>query len=433
MLRSPQPKPLSPDSKPAGEGATAALKATTAPTQSTSVRPGNAAGAAPRMSTNLAGAGGLAGAKPQVPVNALINALNDASLSSLERRAAIQALARLGTPEAIAALKEALRTGSDDLRAAIADGLGECGTEECTKMLLGLLDDRNEAVAQAAVRGLAQQGTVLAATTLTQLLNDPQRSVDMRIEAALGLGTIEQPGVLETLQNAAKTIPDEDIVTQVLNAIAGRDFTTTKAFFEEYVKSAASSDLRAGAVEALWQAKGDPNEFLARRLSDPDPEMRSSAAWAMSATDATGDAGLQLVYALQGEQDPDVRMRLYQALRNQESFEIDKVMALVQRETDPGARLAGMDLLGATVRDNPTPELQNYFDRTAAPALRDAALKGETNPERMAAVLALVRASTGSALSALQEVAQQAPDQQVKAAAARAVANPLPVVAKPSR
>ena len=405
-------------------------------TQTTDAPPAERAPAHPAMGTNVAGAAGPAGPtteKPQVPVKDLIKALKDASLPLLERKAAIQALAKLGTREAIDALKEALKGGSEELRAAIAEGLGDCGTEECTAMLLGLLNDGNEAVARAAVRGLAAQGTVKAAETLAKLLNDGQRSVDMRIEAALGLGTIEQPGVLETLQQAARTIGDEDIVTQVLNAIGGRDFSETQAFFQQYLGSAPSSDLRVAAIESLWQAKGDPTAFLAGYISDPDAEVRASAAWAMSATDATGNAGPQLLASLQGEQDADVRLRLYQALRNQESFDTGTALALVQREADSLARVAGMDLLASSLRNNPTPEVQTFFDQTAAPALKNTALTGESSHERMAAVIALVRASTPSAMSALQDLAQQATDPRVKDSAAKIVANPLPVMPKPNR
>jgi HEAT repeat protein len=350
-----------------------------------------------------------------------------------ERKAAIQALAKLGTPEAIAALKEALTGGSDELRVAVAEGLGECTSPECAAMLLGLLKDPSEAIVQAAIRGLAQLGSPEALSALTQMLNDPLRSNDLRSEAATGLGNISGPGAMEALVQAAMTLGDEDLVTQVLSAIGGREFSETQAFFQQYLGSAVSSDLRVAAIESLAQAKGDPTAFLAGFLSDSDAEVRASAAWTMSATDATGNAAPQLLAALQGEQDPEVRRRLYQALSNQESIDTSTTLALVQRETDLAARVAGMDLLASSLRSNPTPELQAYFDQTAAPSLKNTALTGETSHERMAAVIALVRASTPSAMSALQDLAQQATDPRVKQSAAKVVANPMPVIQGPGR
>ena len=126
-----------------------------------------------------------------------------------ERKAAIKALAKLGTPEAIAALKEALANGSDELRLAVAEGLGECASPDCAALLLGLLKDPSEAIAEAAIRGLAQLGTPEAVTALAQLLNDPLRSADLRAEAATGLGSVTGPGSMEALARAAMNLGDE--------------------------------------------------------------------------------------------------------------------------------------------------------------------------------------------------------------------------------
>ena len=399
-----------------------------------SAQPGNETLPQSAMSaagTSTTGAIAQATGDTQVPIADLIKALKDYSLPMSERKAAIQALARLGTPEAIAALKEALKSGSDELRVAVAEGLGECTSPECAALLLGLLNDRSEAIVQAAIRGLAQVGSPEAVTALTQILNDPLRSGDLRTEAATGLGNVTGPGAMQALAQAAMTLGDEDLVTQVLNAIGGRDISETQSFFQQYMGSAASSDLRVAAIESLAQAKGDPTAFLLGYISDSDAAVRASAAWAMSATDATGNAGPQLLAALQSEQDSEVRRRLYQALGNQDGFDTSTALALVQRETDPTARIAGMDLLASSIRTNPTSDVQTYFDQTAVPSLKNTALTGETSYDRMAAVIALVRASDPSAMSALQDLAQQATDPKVQQSAAKVVANPLPVPPNP--
>jgi HEAT repeat protein len=138
-----------------------------------------------------------------------------------------------------------------------------------------------------------------------------------------------------------------------------------------------------------------------------------------------------LLAALQEEKNPEVRWRLYQALGNQDGFDTSTALALVQRETDPAARIAGMDLLASALRNNPTPAVQTYFDQTAAPALKNTALTGESSSERMAAVMALVHASTPAAMSALQELALQATDPRVQQSATKIVANPPAIMPKP--
>lgn len=101
-------------------------------------------------------------------------------------------------------------------------------------------------------------------------------------------------------------------------------------------------------------------------------------------------------------------------------------MALVQRETDPAAQIAGLDLLAASLRSNPSPEVQNYFEQIAAPLLKSTALNADGSHERMAALIALVRASTPAAMTALQDLAQHATDPRIQQSAVRAVANPMP-------
>jgi HEAT repeat protein len=302
------------------------------------------------------------------------------------------------------------------------------------KDLIAALKDNSLPMSEhkAAVQALAELGSPEAVGALTELLNDPLRSADLRSEAATGLGNINGPEARQALARASMTIGDEDVVTQVLNAIGRRDFSETQAFFRQYLGSGVSSGLRVAAVESLAQAKGDPTAFLAGYISDSNAEVRASAAWAMSATEATGKVGLQLLASLQGEQDPEVRRRLYQALANQQSFDTSTALALVRRETNPAARIAGMDLLASSLRDNPTPAMQAFFYQTAAPALKNTALTGESSSERIAAVMALVHASTPAAMSALQELAQQATDPRVQQSAAKIVANPPPVMPKPN-
>jgi len=243
-------------------------------------QPGHSAPLQPGLgAASPTGAVAHAAVDGQMSVSDLIKALKDGSLPMSERKAAIQALAKLGTPEAIAALKEALASGSEELRVAVAEGLGECASPECSAMLLGLLNDPSQAIVQAAIRGLAQLGSPEAVTALTQLLNDSLRSGDIRSEAATGLGTVAGPGAMAALAQAAMTLGDEDLVTQVLNAIGGRDVSETQPFFQQYMGSAVSSDLRVAAIESLWQAKGDPTAFLTGYISDSDAEVRASAAW----------------------------------------------------------------------------------------------------------------------------------------------------------
>jgi HEAT repeat protein len=184
-----------------------------------------------------------------------------------------------------------------------------------------------------------------------------------------------------------------------------------------------SSELRVAALEGLSEAKGDPSAFLVSMASDLDPDVRTAAAWALSATDASGKAGTQLLGLLQGESDASVRLRLYEALGNQENADVSSVMAAVQNEKDPSARIAGLDLLAKTLRDNPSPQLQTFFDQTAIPELKQTALTGTSKSDQMAAVVALTRANSDPAMQALQDVAQNSNNPAVRQSAGSVLAN----------
>lgn len=339
----------------------------------------------------------------------LVDKLNDSALSLDARKKAITALVALGTPEAMTALKEALKTGSKELREAIADGLAGCQLPEASAMLLALMSDSDAAVVKAAMRGLSQQKTAEAASALIQVLNDSNASAELRVQAAACLGAVDQPGVVDALGQAARQSDDEDLTSVALESLGGLDFSQTQSFFEEYVKSPdVSSEMKVTAIEALSGAQGDPTPFLASLASsNADPEVRAAAAWAMSATEVTPNLGNEVLGMLQKESEADVRLRLYQALRNQESFDINSAFAMVQRESDPSARVAGLDLLAWSLRNNPNDSVRSYFDQTATVELKDIALNAESFDTRQAAVLALTRARTPTALATLQEIAAQ--------------------------
>ena len=352
-------------------------------------------------------------------VEELAKILKDATQPIKARIKAARALIANGSNEAIAAIKEVLWNGPSQLRAAIGEALGTCSNPESYSLILILLADRDEVVAMGAVRGLAQHGSREAADVLNQTLYNTTVPLNVRCEAALALGTVNQPGVAESLIRAAGVINDEAIVTQILNALGGRPFAETKSFFQNYLNSTTTStDLKVAAIEALGEAKGDAGSYLLGFAQNPDAELRAAAAWALSISDSPGAMGNQLVAWLQNETDPMVRLRLYQALGNEQTFDVATIQALIQNESNIGARAAGFDLLAKLIASNPSSEMLNYFDQTAVVQLKNIALMAASPADRMTAVIALKRAGTAGAAIALQELAQQATDSRVRNSAA---------------
>jgi len=350
-------------------------------------------------------------------VDALIRTLKDGTESPEARINAARRLAGVGSNEALAALKEVLLTGPDELRAAIAEALGNCPHPECPFILLGLLADRSEAVVRAAVRGLARQDSIQALDALNRLLHDSTKALSVRCEAAAGLASMRQPAAMEALSRAAMLNNDEAILSQLLDGVADHPIGESRDFFQNYLRSPhVSTDLKVTALEALGQTPGEVGSFLADYLRNPDPELRAAAAWALSTADDPGSLASQLMPLLQSESDPEVRRRLYQALGNQENVDWQTILPALQRETDAIARLAGLELLAGLLRNdilqNRSSEQQlAYFDQTVVPELKTAALSGRSSEIRKQAIIALKRAGTPAALEAVQHVNQHAGDQ----------------------
>jgi HEAT repeat protein len=373
--------------------------------------------------------GSRAGSTPpraSVELAGLILRLKDDSLPLSERAQAIRDLADSGTPDALEALHDALSSASPEIRLTVAEALGKSSSAKARALLLQYLKDSDEALVRSTIERLGQDGSALAANTLSQLLTDPLQHADARAEAAAALGALDQPGVVEALSQAGGETKDTDLLSTVLSALGQHDFSETESFFRNYLQAADTpSEQRVEALDTLAQAQGDPTGLLVELAADGDPDVRAAAARALSSTEATGNAGDKLLGLLQQESEPDVRLRLYQALRNQESFDAATALGIVQGEKDPSARIAGLDLIAKAVRDNPSADLQAFFSQTAIPELKTSATTGETLDDRQAAVIALTRAHTPEAMAALQDLARQI-------AAAQQAATPAPASQPPA-
>ena len=354
----------------------------------------------------------------------LIARLFDESLSLNTRRQAALLLARSGSDEAVAALRSGLAQGPPYLKAAIGEGLGECTNAAAWDLLSDLAGHPEEIAARGAVRGLAARGDAEAVERLGKLLADPAAPLSVRTEAALALGDVRLPAALEVLTRAAKEIDDEAVLEFVLDGLGKRPFAETEDFIRGYLEAeGVPAELKAAAVEALGNAEGNVAPFLLNLLNHPEAELRAAAAWALTTVGA-GDVGAQLAAFLKQEPDARVRTRLYQALANGGANQAGAVLALVQNESDPRARLAGLDFLAGSLRVPPDPAVVHFFVRSAVPELESTALRSSDPQSRLLSVIALSRAGTPEAGRALQAIAAQSADQKVVTAAQYALRGP---------
>jgi HEAT repeat protein len=355
---------------------------------------------------------------PADSISAWVAQLNDDRLPSKARRLAARQLARNGSNESVASLKRALADSSPFLKGAIGEALGESPNPQARILLLDMISGRDETAARGAVRGLGLRGDAEAADILGNLLFNSQAPAGLRTEAALALGEVGQPAALSALTRAATEIGDPEIASSALEALGKRPFAETDAFFREYLASPnLSTERKVAALEALGNSTGDVAGLLLKFARDPNPDVRTAAVWSISTTETQAEIGQPLAGLLKEESNPELRARLYEALAGQDNYDRAAMLPLIQQESDPVARLAGLALAADWCRGAPTADLLGFFNQTAVPELKNTALNDNSAPNRFSSVIALRRGGTPEAALALQEIARLATDPKTAQAA----------------
>ena len=353
----------------------------------------------------------------------LIAQLLDPNQSLAIRRTAARTLAKNGSATAMQALKSVLQEdGPAALKAAVAETLGECPAAEARQLLLTLANGADETTARGAMRGLATCGDAGATEVLAAAMFDEKKSAGLRTEAALALGSVQQPAALDALTRAVHDIKDETILECVLDGLGHHPFAETEATFREFLKrDDLSTDSRVAAIEALGHTPDIATSFLLDQAGDPNQEVRAAVGWALTSADNPGEIRMQLLDWLQQESDPSVRLRLYQALSHQKTITSSTILPLVQRETDAEARLAGLGLLADALRADGSADASLYFESTAIAELKNTVISSGRLDQSLAAIMALDRAGTPAAVAALNEIAQNTTDPAFRAAAQQAL------------
>jgi HEAT repeat protein len=324
----------------------------------------------------------------------------------------------MATGEALAALRQSLSNAPPELRATVAEALGNCADSQAGAILKELLNDENEDVIRGAIRGLAASGNRAAVDILSQLILSPKQSDGIRSEAALALGKIQGGDSLRTLVRLVSEVNDREIAEALLSGLGRLPIEQTQDFFQRYLASSETEvELRVAALEALGDSKSAAAPFLVKYLQSEEAEIRAAAAWAIANLDAPGDVAGALVARLPNESEPEVRVRLYQALQNQEIFDIGGVTSIIATEQDLAARLAGYQLLAREVARAHDSALALQFDKLAVPRLAELAIKGANMNQRLNAVVALKQANTPAAIRALASISVQSGETKIVQAA----------------
>jgi len=336
----------------------------------------------------------------------------------MERGKCAYRLARVGSPEAVAALLKGFQTAPAEQKAFLAQLLGSTGNPAVKDWLMPLLSDPNEQVVIGAIRGLAALGDSEASTTLGGILGDAARSESVRVEAALGLGDLAVPAARDVLMDAFAKTDAGDVKTQILNSLGKFSWGSVADVFQDYIAAADTPpEMRVAAVEALAHSTSDAVPFLMDLAGENgDAEVRASAAWAVSAQDPPPQLAPRLAEMTEREPDSDVRRRLYEALLPQGRIPAARLFPSVLAEEDIAARVAGFNVLGHAAAQEPDAVSTATFDSQIVPELASIATSPNSLNVQMRAVFALRYAQTPAARQALALIASAGRPQVATAA-----------------
>ncbi len=196
------------------------------------------------------------------------------------RGAAVEAIARLGGPQAPATLMPALKDASPSVRLAAVRSLGSLKARTSARAIVGMLRDENHEISSSAVYALGQIGDPDTAEALAEVAKSEKST--MRSLAATALGEIESPRVVEPLIGL---LSDPDSATR---HYAARSLGKTKdpraiAPLIGVIRSVDGTG-RYEASMALGQIGDSAVDPLLVALKDDAPEVRVAAARALGMT-----------------------------------------------------------------------------------------------------------------------------------------------------
>jgi HEAT repeat protein len=358
----------------------------------------------------------------------------DARLTEAARR-----VGRFAPVRALPSLRLALRSGDPAVRAQAALALGWARDPGAAPFVVALLGDREPAVRARAAEALGVMDDRAALAKLQAALTDPSPAVRRAGAIALGkLGDVraiaplraeaERRG-LDASDAAFRRAAWEAIAglggrsaVSVLRSALGDPAVRYGAIADNLGRAALPAELREladrgadeDAVRSLAAAAGIGADgigldLLGQDLRDPDPVLRRAAVVALAAArNPLSTDGL-----LKALSDPDGQVRGLAAHALARVGNPRSVAPLAEALGRGDMRIAGLDQAG--------PALVYLADPRALPALRRAVRS--LNPVVAADALSALGQLGGAAETPLVEWALAQPKPEVRAAAARAVAD----------
>ncbi len=199
---------------------------------------------------------------------------------------AAHALAKLGAPEGIEALKTAALTDAFwGVQAEAAHALGTIKSKAARDALVGAMTVKHPKARRAVVAALGEFKDEVVAEAAARLLSQGDESYFVEAEAARTLGKTRSPKAFDALQRALEKDSFLEVIrTAAIDGLAQlrdeRGLAIAKAW-AGYGKPEQVRGAAVAAVARLGEDKKETTEFLTEFLPDPALRVRMRAAEAL--------------------------------------------------------------------------------------------------------------------------------------------------------
>ena len=339
--------------------------------------------------------------------------LLDPSLSPNQRLALARQLGERGNPRL---WQDALATMlPEEVRETLLYAIGCSGRREAGDFLRVYLDNPEQGIRRATIRGLAATGSTEDAKFLGQWMEISGLPIEESTEIALALGGSLASNATGILLEAYPKAETDELGECILLALAQRPFTQTYTFFFQLLADEkANPKRRKEALQALAQFDTVSEEFFDPYLRSADPEVRSGAYLALGALSAW-NTGIRLLGALQFETDVGARVSLWEALGMQPIGNSAEVSRLALAENEPATKiLAGKvvarSLQGRASDDSAVVE----FGRVWAPELTRLAIEENADMGLQAVSALAIQGKIPEVRLALAQIVRQAAEPRVR-------------------
>jgi HEAT repeat protein len=297
----------------------------------------------------------------------------------------------------------------------LLEGYGFRGAE-AVAFLKTALNDPDQEVRRAAMRGLARTETAEAELILMAYAKDGV-AIEESTEAALVLGQMTNPAVTGKIENLLSQARDPVLRDHLVDALAGRPWEQTSRFFTEHLKNPnIGVEEKQNALAMLGMRDTAPAGVMTGALGDSKEEVRAGAYQGLAWRNETA-ASEKIRISLLRETDAGVRSLGYEAWGNQIDAKSSEIQADYRKETQPEVQLRALKAWARAYGRQPVEG--DSFATEALGRLEQVAMNDRDPGERKEALAGLQAVGSKESKAALGRVAESNSNKRIRELAYR--------------